>query len=267
MRTGISTASLFMRRDTEGALDLFSSWGVPCAEVFLTTFSQYNKEHGEALARHKGEIDVNSVHDLTSQFEPQLFSRHPLVKADAYQMLNGVLSAATEVGAKYYTFHGTTRAKKAARDIAKDNFEKMGEDFAELSAFCVARKITPCLENVEWATYNRPGVFAEVKKRFPPLQGVLDIKQARISRYPYSDYLEEMGESIAYVHLSDIDGNGKMCLPGKGVTDFDELVERLLDVGFDGALLIEAYERDYGEEEELKIAYQFLQEKIYKHKR
>ncbi len=263
MKVGVSTASLFMRRENEEVLPLFQRLGVACAEVFLTTFSQYNRGYGEKLLARKGGIEVNSVHDLTSQFEPQLFSRHQAVKKDAYEVLSGVLEVANVLGAPYYTFHGTTRAKIAARNPDNDNFLTMGESFAELSAFCKARGVTLCLENVEWSTYNRPGVFSKVAAAAPDLLGVLDIKQARLSGRPYEEYLEEMGEKIAYVHLSDITPEGKMCLPGKGVFPLKELIKRLQGVGFDGALLIEAYEKDYGKEEELKAACEYVREILY----
>ena len=98
----------------------------------------------------------------------------------------------------------------------------------------------------------------------PTLGGVLDIKQARISGYPYELYLDEMGERIKTVHLSDIDENGKMCLPGKGSFDFETLIKRLQDYNFQGALLIEAYSQDYEKESELKTACEYLDELLYK---
>ncbi len=267
MQIGVSTASLFMRQDNEEALPLLHSMGVPVSEVFFTTFSQYNRAYGELLSARKGDMQINSVHALTSQYEPQLFSRHSAVRKDAYEILGGVMAAAQALGARYYSFHGTTRAKKASRSGERDNFSAMAEDFSALIEFCGKYGVMPCLENVEWSTYNRPGVFSALKKSVPPLKGVLDIKQARISGHPYRMYLEEMGESIAYVHLSDITSEGKMCLPGKGCFDFEELFKRLLDVGFDGALLIEAYEKDYEKTEELKTSLQYLQELVYKVKK
>jgi sugar phosphate isomerase/epimerase len=96
------------------------------------------------------------------------------------------------------------------------------------------------------------------------MKGVLDIKQARISEYPYHLYLEEMGERLAYAHISDIDENGKMRLPGMGVFNFEEMIKRLQDVGFDGALLIEVYENDYQKEEELKTSCEYMNELLYK---
>jgi len=56
-----------------------------------------------------------------------------------------------------------------------------------------------------------------------------------------------------------------MCLPGRGTFDFDTLIRRLKDVGFDGALLIEVYTKDYGQETELKTACDYLDELLYKH--
>ena len=141
----------------------------------------------------------------------------------------------------------------------------MVQDTKRAHDCCQKSGVTLCLENVEWATYNRPGVFSKIAEGVPQMKGVLDIKQARISGYPYYLYLEEMGQRLAYAHISDIDEKGKMCLPGKGAFDFDEMIRRLKDIGFDGALLIEVYENDYQKEEELKIACDYVQELLYKH--
>ena len=265
MRAGISTASLFLRKYNEDALPLLDELGIDCAEGFLTSFSEYGKEFGQFLASRKGGLQINSVHDLNTQFEPQLFNAHERVKADAYAVLDKVLEGANALGAPYYTFHGTSRMKRAARSGKNDNFPSMIKGFAELTAYCKNKGVTLCLENVEWSTYNRPGVFSVLANEIPELRGVLDIKQARISEFPYEEYLQEMGERLAYVHVSDVTEQGKICLPGKGVFDFERLVKQLKDVGFQGALLIEVYKDDYQEVSELKTSYDFLQEILYKY--
>lgn len=264
MQAGVSTASLFLRQNNEEALPYLDHLGVKTVEVFLTSFSEYGYPFAETLKNCKGTLFINSVHSLNTHYEPQLFNAHPRVKGDAYAWLEKVLDSANALGAPYYTFHGTARIKRAARREGADNFPKMVEDFAELLEFCQRHGTRLCLENVEWATYNRPGVFHELAKELPTLSGVLDIKQARISEYPYERYLEEMGERLAYVHISDCDERGKMCLPGQGAFDFDTLVKRLQDVGFDGAILIEVYNRDYQELSELKRSYDFVRETLYK---
>ena len=167
------------------------------------------------------------------------------------------------IGAPYYTFHGVARMKKASRNGANDDFPHILRCFEEMTSFAKSHGVTLCLENVEWSTYNRPGVFQKISEAVPELWGVLDIKQARISEYPYEEYVKEMGGRIAYAHVSDY-GERKMCLPGKGNFDFDTFIKRLKDVGFDGALIIEAYERDYEAPIELKRSCEFLNELLYK---
>ncbi len=265
MKTGVSTASLFMRKYNEEALPFLNDLGVTCAEVFLTSFSEYGKEFGSFLASKKGGLNINSVHALNTEFEPQLFNAHPRVKADAYGWAEKVLEAARELQAPYYTFHGTSRVKRDSRSGENDHFPSMIKGFEELTEFCADRGVTLCLENVEWSTYNRVGVFAKLVTAVPKLRGVLDIKQARISEYPYEEYLNEMGARLAYAHLSDVDENGKIRLPGQGCFDFDALVRRLKDVGFDGALLIEVYNKDYRDPQELRHSCDFLNELLYKH--
>ena len=264
MEIGVSTASLFERKNNEDALPLLDRLGIPVAEVFLTSFSEYGKEFAALLKGRKGNIKINSVHILNTQFEPQLFSSHPRVKADAYSWLEKVMDGIRILDAPYYTFHGAARIKRASRSGDRDDFSKMIQNFEELTAFCKQRGVTLCLENVEWATYNRPGVFKVLSEAIPEFKGVLDIKQARISGFPYETYLQEMGNKLAYAHVSDIDENGNLCLPGKGIFDFETFFKRLLDVGFNGAILIEAYNRDYQDEKELKNSCDFLRESLDK---
>lgn len=264
MKVGVSTASLFTRKNNEDALPLLESLGIKTVEVFLTSFSEYGYPFAQLLTERKGGLEVNSVHDLNTQFEPQLFNAHPRVKADAYALLEKVLDSANALGAPYYTFHGTSRVKRSTHSGENDDFPKMIEGFSELTAYCKARGVTLCLENVEWSTYNRPGVFQKLAKAIPELGGVLDIKQARISEYPYEAYIEDMGNRLKYAHLSDFGDKG-MCLPGQGNFDFDALLRRLKDVGFDGALIIEAYQKDYTDPVELKHACEYLEELIDKY--
>ncbi|MBQ9728535.1 MAG: sugar phosphate isomerase/epimerase [Clostridia bacterium] len=260
MKAGISTASLFLRCNNEDAVSFLNEIKTDTAEVFLTSRSEYGYPFAELLVKNKGDLLINSVHALTSDFEPQLFSAHPRVRDDATELLDKVLESANTLHAKYYSFHGLVRAKKGEREGVKDHFDKLIARFSDISERCERAGVTLCLENVEWSTYNRLGVFQTIANEVKTLRGVLDIKQARLSGIPYENYLTEMGEKIAYVHISDIDENGKMCLPGKGVFDFKTLLKRLNDVGFDGALLIEAYAGDYERIEELKNSYAYVKE-------
>ena len=75
-----------------------------------------------------------------------------------------------------------------------------------------------------------------------------------------------MGNSINTVHLSDINNLSKICLPGKGVFDFEDLFKRLKDNNFNGNMLIEVYNENYKEIDEIKESLYYLRnlkEKIF----
>ncbi len=248
MQVGISTATLFGRKPTEKALEFFAENNIECAEVFLESFCEYNDEFGKLLGKVKGNVNVHSVHTLTTQFEPQLYSLNERAQSDSFKLLEMTMSSAKEFGAKYYTFHGGARFKKTPFKI---NYERVGKITQQIIDVANKYGITLAYENVHWGYYNYIGFFDEIRKRTSSLKATLDIKQARQSSINYAEYIKEMNKEIVTVHLSDIDANGKMCLPGKGVTDFKDLFSRLQCVGFDGALLIEAYQSDFESFDEL----------------
>lgn len=258
MKLGISTASLFGRLPTEDALRFFRDNGIATAEIFLQSFSEYNRSHAKRLIKNAGGIDVHSIHILTTQIEPTLFSLNKVAQDDSFKILKGVLQAGKELKAKAYTFHGGARFKKTPIAL---NFDRLGEITNRIIDMCEEYGINLAHENVHWGYYNYIGFFKELKKRSPRLKGTLDIKQARQSNLTYKEFIDEMKGDIITVHLSDYKEDGKMCLPGKGVTDFDDLFKRLKDVGFDGGMIVEAYGGDYGDIAELKESIDFLKEK------
>ena len=261
MQTGISTASLFVRKNTEDALEFLNTNKVQTAEIFLESYCEYNGEFGEILKSVKGDVDVHSVHVLTTQFEPQLYSINERAKKDSFTLLDRAMCAAEKVGAKYYTFHGGARFKKTAIRL---DFDRIGKITRDIDCVCARHGVSLTYENVHWGYYNYIGFFSELKKRAPEIKATLDIKQARQSGINYAEYIKEMGNDIVTVHLSDVGIDGKMCLPGKGTTDFVDLFSRLKDVGFDGALIIEAYQSDYKDYPELFASLDFIKEKAYK---
>ncbi len=264
MQTGISTASLFGRFFTEDAVEELNNAGVKTAEVFLETYGEYTPKFGKIIKKKEGGMDIHSVHVLTTQYEPQLYSLNERAREDSFKLLEGTMRAAEIMGAKYYTFHGGARYKKTPLVLDMD---KIGKETRQISDICKKHGVTLAYENVHWGYYNYVGFFSELKKRVPNIKGTFDIKQARQSGIDYREYIAEMGDSIVTAHVSDIDENGKMCLPRKGTTDFYEVFSRLKDVGFDGAILIECYKSDYNEMKELYEALDYITEtaeKVFK---
>ena len=257
MKVGISTGCFHARSETEDAFEQIKQAGAECVEVGLQTFYEYRPEFAKKYAPRANGLTVNSVHPLSYNFEPQLFFDSRRQRGDGFYWLDQVMRSAQLFGAHNYTFHGFVR-----KVVDRDDFDKIAERLNEAIYFCKRYGVRLCLENVNWSLYNRPGVFRELKNRCSELFGVFDIKQARKSGYPYGMYINDMAGSISHVHISDMDENGKTCLPSFGVYDFTEVLTRLKDAGFDGALIIEtdnAFALD-----ELARSVEFLKEIVYK---
>lgn len=255
MKTGISTFSL-AGLETEDALSVLKEVGAETCEVYLKTFYEYRPEFAKKYAGRLAGVEVNSVHVNPLNFEGQLFSPSRRVRGDGFYWLDQILRSARLFGAKNYTFHGFVR-----KDGGNDDYGFIAERLREVADFCARYGVNLSLENVRWSTYNRPSVFKELKARCPQLSGVFDIKQAVKAGYPYHSYIKDMSGAISHVHVSDVDKNGKTCLPGQGKCDFKEIFSRLKDAGFDGAVLIET--PNFKEVEELKKSVEFLKEVIY----
>ena len=257
VQVGISTASFFKRMYNEDSIAFLKDNGIPAAEVFLGTYREYKKEFASLLNERKGNVKIHSVHTLNTHFEPQLFSANPRALEDAYIIAEEVLASAKLLGARYYTFHGVARVK---RKIAYTDFENIGRMYTALCEKCEKYGVSLALENVEWAHCNHVGFYSSVKKHCPLLRATLDIKQAREAGEGYVPYLEEMGSDIVTVHVSDVDKDGKLCLPGRGTFDFAELFRRLSDIGFGGAILTEVYNENYGELGEVIDSHAYLKD-------
>ena len=264
MEIGISTASLFRRKFTEEALVTLNELDARVCEIFLCTYQEYTQKFANVLKENQGNLKVHSIHTLNTNFEPQLFGWSPRAVEDAYLIFENCLKTANLLGATCYTLHGIARFKK---NILYNDYENIGLSMLKLQNFAKSYNVDVCLENVEWAYYNHVGFYKEISKYCPNLKTCLDVKQARISGDSYIDYLNEMGNSIKTVHLSDTDSNGKICLPGTGTFDFEDLFKRLEGVGFDGNMLIEVYTNNYGEIDEFKNSLDYLRNlklKIFK---
>ena len=261
MEIGVSTASLFMREHNEDALPLLDKIDTRVAEVFFQSFSEYKKEFGELLKSRLGNLKVHSVHVLTFTYETELFTINERAFEDVNEIFQSVLANAKLLGATCYTMHGRARIKNSGN---YDDFVKIGKRLDKICNIAANYSVDVCLETVVWALYNSPGYFKKVKDYAPNLKGTLDIKQCRLSGFDYKDYIADMGENIRTVHLSDVDENGKIRLPGKGIFDFETLFRRLKDSGSDPNAVVEVYKDDYGSVSEIKNSLDYLREILYK---
>ncbi len=262
MKLGVSTASYFPLLHVEDALEKVATLGADACEIFFETRSQYCDEFAKVLkdsmakAREIHNFELHSIHSLTNQFEPDLFSQGSRAREDALITFNNILNVGQQLGAKYYTFHGATILKKTS--VANMNFERIARIYNELHEIAKGYGIEFCYENVHWTYYHFPEFIEKLAPLCPEISTVLDIKQARQAGYTYKDFLSKMGNLVKTVHVCDYDLDGITTIPGRGCVDFVELFKILLDMGFDGSVLMEVYSKDYKSFDDLKESYDFL---------
>ena len=257
MQLGISTASLHGRLNTEDALKWIGDMGASCAEVFLSSHSEYKTEFlGKLLsAQNSSGVPVSSVHTLNTHFEAQLFSSGRQFD-DALAIFESVLEIAQGLGAKNYVMHGPGIIKYMKYNT---DYKFYGERTAFLSELCLRMGVRLTWENVHWAHYNHPDFITRLARNCScPVYTTLDIKQAMQSGEDYMAYLQLMGKRLSNVHICDYDHEGMLYMPLKGEFDFDSFFDRLADIEYQGPVIIEVYNKCYERLEELETCYRRL---------
>ena len=221
----------------------------------MGTFREYKPDFGIQFAHNKGDLPIHSIHTLNQHFEPELFNISPRTREDAEEWLRFALGNGQMIGAKYYTFHGQARLKRKPYNI---DFATFGPKVRQINEICHEYGITLSYENVHWAFYNYPEFITSLAPYDKDLRTTLDIKQAMQADVDVYAFLDKMGDRLSTVHVIDYKDDKSLCLPGRGIFDFASFFQRLADMGFDGAILIEAYQNDYQEINELQDSLQYL---------
>lgn len=255
MRVGISTATFFNRIYNENAFDQLRELGCDLTEVFFTTFSEYEEDFVQEIARKKGDITVHSVHALGTQFEPELFNISPRVRADAEKVFRKVCNAARILGAKYMTFHGPYIMKKKKYIL---DFEKLGARINELIDIAKSYGVTLSYENVHYAFFNQPSFFIELKKHCPDIMGTLDIKQSMQGGISPYEMLDAIGDRLSTIHICDIKENNETAIIGKGNFDFEKFINTLKAKNIQAPVILELYSKDYSSMDELKQNFEYI---------
>lgn len=271
MEFGMSTACFYGADLNEDALAKIGDMGIPNAEIFFAGMVEYEPSFVRTLrnvARDNG-VAIRSVHALTTQFEPQLFTAHPRQFDEAMDLYCKVLEAAHTLGASVYVFHGPAFLKKARR--MKVNFEAAGERFSMLADIAAEYGVRLCYETVHWCWYQYPDFAARLLEHVASdnLRFTLDMKQAAQSGYDCCEYIDRMGGRLAHVHACDyrVDAEGGIepALPMEGQADWSALRAKLEEIGYDDLVMLEVYAMNYDSLGELYDSYErvkrFFEEK------
>ena len=252
MDIGLSTASYFNKLQIEDAVLDIAQHRVPICEVFLNTYSEYEPEFVEVLDERlrSGNVSVFSIHPMSMQFEPQLFSVHPRQRADAWRVYEQVLADGQTLGASHYVMHGPARLFGGVKNI---QLARIAPIFVDLIQLAKSYGIQLTLENVSWCVFNEPEYGLRLLETIgsEDVKFTLDVKQAVRSGYDPIDFIRAVGERIVNVHLCDAttmeNGAVRYDMPGFGKYDFGKMFQTLSEHGYQGPAFIEVYSDMYEE--------------------
>ena len=230
-------------------------------EVFFSTLSEYKPEF---IKEFKKRVDdsaasVYSVHPLSLQFEPQLFSSHKRSRRDSLDIYEQVLQAGAQLGAKLYVMHGPAHVKRACP--LNLNYEYVAHRVNPLAQMAKSYGIKLSWENVHWCWYAQPDFSRKLEPFLDTdnLYYTLDIKQAAQAGFDPVLFVNQMGNRLANVHVCDYSVTQEAgivpMLPFRGEMDFDALRSALAKNSFDDAIMLEVYSSNYKDYDELRQTY------------
>ncbi len=214
---------------------------------------EYDEAFFPVLREALGDMKVHSVHGMSAQFEPQLFSLSARQKAGALKVFRDTLAQGRRLGASYYVMHGPMLNGGSAKNIA---YARVAPIIADIARVCKEEGLLLAWENVSWCLFNRPEFIAGIREYadHPDLYFTLDLKQAARTGADPFDFLEAMGDRCVNVHLCDYtrtaDGVA-LGLPGRRSFDFARLFAALESNGYTGPAIVEVYSDAYESYEEL----------------
>jgi sugar phosphate isomerase/epimerase len=204
-------------------------------------------------------IQAYSIHALSLQFEPQLFSPYQRAKRDSLDVFEQVLEAGAELGAGVYVFHGPSNVKKARRFFV--NYEYTAQCANPLAEMAKDYGIKLAWENVHWCWYAEPDFPAKLIPLLTSdnLYFTLDVKQAAQAGYDPCDYIAAAKNRLVNIHICDFEHSKEYGivprLPFEGSMDFGKLRESLLNTNYHSGMMLEVYSRNYKNHENLQSCF------------
>ncbi len=243
MNIGISTAS-FYPGTIETAIDFLATKNIKYIEIFFNTYSELKPDYLKKIKKKLLDFDINvvSIHPFTCQMEPlYFFSEYQSRFKDGIEQYEMYFKAAKFLGAKYIVLHGDYKGSRLS-------FEKAGERIKLINDYSEKYDVSVILENVARSESSNNRYLEELKRNLKDDIGfVLDIKQAVRSGHDPFEVLEVMGQNTKHIHISDFTDESDCLLPFKGGFDFEAFFKKLLDMNYDGCVMIEVYNDCYNE--------------------
>lgn len=260
MNIGVSTASLYPLH-VEDAFAKLAEMGVHAAEVFANATIEAREPYLTKIRdiRDKNNMEITSFHPFSSPMESVfLFSTYDRRVEEMMTLYEEFFGAMKRLGAKIFVLHGAILSNKCSVGHYLEQFRALSDIGRQFG-------VTVAQENVSYCMSGDLEFLKIMKRELGDYANfVLDLKQARRSGDNPFDYVDALGNSIVHCHLSDANAQ-RDCLPiGEGEFDFTLFAKKLLELGFDGAFIVELYRENYGDFNELKQSVDVLSEIVDK---
>lgn len=246
IKAGVSSASMYPLH-TEDAVRKLAEMGVRNAEIFINDSSEFEGDIFDDILKTVKDYEMNivSVHPFSPMESGYLFSEYDRRQKSYLDTYKHYFECMNRLGAKIFVLHGAILSSKCSDERYFEQYSKL-LDIAEEQGIIVAQ------ENICYCKSKDIDFLHRLKENCGErVKYLLDVKQAiRTGISPFK-LIEQLGQDIVHVHISDNSPEGD-CLPiGKGTFDFEKFTQKLMSSGYDGAMFIELYRHNYGEYEEL----------------
>ena len=254
MNIGISTACFYPQK-TEEALALLGKYDINVAEIFINSFNELSTEFLTKLQHisTENQIRISSIHPFTCCIEGLLFfSDYERRFYDGLKIYESYSKAAQFLGAKILVMHGDMYHNKLS-------IKEIAERYIILSDICSKYGVTLTLENVvKFASESVDYIRKLLKLCGGKLKLTFDIKQSIRSKVDPFLFIDEFGQDIVHLHISDNNMESDCLPPGEGIFDFEKFISKLSEIRYGGDAIIELYSKNFSTIDQLKQSINFL---------
>lgn len=256
MQIGISSACFYPKVETENSIPLMKKLGFELGEIFLNSPSEYEYDFVQKIYEQglKHNFKINSVHAFCAPFEPFLFDRYERRRKDMLHYFKAMCRTCKQLQANSYTFHGMRNIEFRGLDM-----DFIIDIYNELTYIAAETGIKLAQENVSWCMSSDVDFLTMIKEKCKyPLFFTLDLKQAyKANKFPI-DYINIMGKELVNLHINDRDKENVCLLPGHGDIDYNILGKELSGIGYKGNAIIEVYNENFKNYDEIKKSKKLL---------
>lgn len=253
-----ASSACFYPLETEQSLRQIIELGFKKTEVFFNSFSELETPFVKSLKEmtDSAGVQICAVHPFSSFMETNcIFGDYQRRFEDVLEIYKRYCEISNIFGSNIIVIHGAMKHTK--KPIPK---ERYFERFKTLVDMGKEYGVSFAQENVN-AFFSQDIEFCKELRDYlgPDYKMVFDVKQAvRAGKNPF-DFVDEFGENIIHIHLSDSTKEKDCVPPGKGNFDIKALADALGKKGYNGEYIIEIYSENYDVKKELQFSKNYME--------